>query len=98
MWTSPWPYEEGRGYYPQFSDEEIEVEEVEESSLDVNHASFPCKAALSLLDIDPYLFTHSVAVQLRHRCLIWGLGHPCITGKILFIFSEMAHSFFLSYF
>jgi len=43
MWTSPWLYEGGRGYYPQFSEEEIEVEEVEESNLDVNYASFPYK-------------------------------------------------------
>lgn len=46
MWTSPWPYEEGRNYYPHFSDEETEVEEVEETNPDVvNHGSFPYKVS-----------------------------------------------------
>ena len=46
IWTSPWPYEEGRNYYPHFSDEETEFEEVEETNPDVvNHGSYPYKVS-----------------------------------------------------
>lgn len=73
MWILPWLYEEGRDYYPQFSDEEIKIEEIEESNPDVNHASFPYKVSSSLSFIDLYLTSFSSStVQTQMANLVSG--------------------------